>query len=353
MALEETTAKLDTGRTHRMIRVTDLVPAMAAALSGAVRVGDVLVAIDGQGTDTMDMEGVRERVVGPRGSCVVFKFVRGADGVPVLDESAGVEFSILLKRGAWGPEHAVACLAACYHRACLPACSSKIHLHASAQAHRQLRLVLRMLACMRWGVRKACVAKSCRMHMVRISQARTMIARTSEKQLHKQRRWSHRRTGTWRTCTAGRSQAPCPHRRLSAALCSPLQRRVRRALKTHRCRPPRLTSAWWSRACDRYARIASSTDVDEPWLIILKRGREATNPRTQRLATAKKHTHVSGGSGRASALCQGRRLCSVYIFSRAIHTHTHTQASEATRQALFSRAMHALGSSAAPCNPCL
>ena len=122
MALEETTAKLDTGRTHRMIRVTDLVPAMAAALSGAVRVGDVLVAIDGQGTDTMDMEGVRERVVGPRGSCVVFKFVRGAAGVPLLDGSgAGVEFSVLLKRGAWGPEHAVACLAAC-SRACLPAC---------------------------------------------------------------------------------------------------------------------------------------------------------------------------------------------------------------------------------------
>merc|ERR1712216_938101 len=111
MALEETTSKLDTGRTHRMIRVTDLVPAMAAALSGAVRVGDVLVAIDGQGTDTMDLEGVRERVVGPRGSCVVFKFVRGAAGVPVLDGSgAGVEFSALLKRGAWGPEHAVACL---------------------------------------------------------------------------------------------------------------------------------------------------------------------------------------------------------------------------------------------------
>ena len=122
MALEETTSKLDTGRTHRVIRVTDLVPAMAAALSGAVRVGDVLVAIDGQGTDTMDLEGVRERVVGPRGSCVVFKFVRGAAGVPLLDGSgAGVEFSVLLKRGAWGPEHAVACHAAC-SRACLPAC---------------------------------------------------------------------------------------------------------------------------------------------------------------------------------------------------------------------------------------
>ena len=181
MALEETTSKLDTGRTHRMIRVTDLVPAMAAALSGAVRVGDVLVAIDGQGTDTMDLEGVRERVVGPRGSCVVFKFVRGAAGVPLLDGSgAGVEFSVLLKRGAWGPEHAVACLAAC-SRACLPACLCQTHLHAPAQAQ---RLVLRMLACMRWDVRKACVAESCRMDLVhaRVSQARTMVARTSEKQ---------------------------------------------------------------------------------------------------------------------------------------------------------------------------
>ena len=250
MALEETTSKLDTGRTHRMIRVTDLVPAMAAALSGAVRVGDVLVAIDGQGTDTMDLEGVRERVVGPRGSCVVFKFVRGAAGVPLLDGSgAGVEFSVLLKRGAWGPEHAVACLAAC-SRACLPACLCQTHLHAPAQAQ---RLVLRMLACMRWDVRKACVAESCRMDLVhaRVSQARTMVARTSEKQLHKQRRWSHRRTGTWRTCTAGRSQVPCPHRRSSAAPCSRLLQRARRAPKTHRCRPPRLTSVWWSRACDR------------------------------------------------------------------------------------------------------
>eukprot|EP00277_Geminigera_cryophila_P033233 CAMPEP_0173117894 /NCGR_PEP_ID=MMETSP1102-20130122/50622_1 /TAXON_ID=49646 /ORGANISM="Geminigera sp., Strain Caron Lab Isolate" /LENGTH=1021 /DNA_ID=CAMNT_0014022717 /DNA_START=44 /DNA_END=3109 /DNA_ORIENTATION=+ len=101
MIVEDGITKLDTGRSSRVLMVTGLVPGLAAELSLVVRAGDLVLSIDGFGTLSMDLVDVRDRIAGPRGSRVCLKMLRP------LDNGTGIEYTIVLKRGAWGPEHAV------------------------------------------------------------------------------------------------------------------------------------------------------------------------------------------------------------------------------------------------------
>jgi hypothetical protein len=78
------------------------------ALSDAVEVGDMVLymcpqvlQVDGLSTIAMDIQDVRERISGPRGSRVSLKLLRP------LKNGTAFEYSVLLKRGAWGAQHAV------------------------------------------------------------------------------------------------------------------------------------------------------------------------------------------------------------------------------------------------------
>jgi hypothetical protein len=101
MIVEDGITKLDTGRSSRVLLVTGLVPGLSADLSSVVQTGDLVLAIDGFGTLAMDLTDVRDRISGPRGSRVCLKMLRP------LDSGTGVEYTVILKRGAWGPEHAM------------------------------------------------------------------------------------------------------------------------------------------------------------------------------------------------------------------------------------------------------
>jgi hypothetical protein len=101
MVVEDGITKLDNGRSARVLMVTGLVPGLAAELSCVVAPGDLVLSIDGFGTLSMDLVDVKDRIAGPRGSRVSFKMLRPLDG------GTGIEYTIVLKRGAWGAEHAV------------------------------------------------------------------------------------------------------------------------------------------------------------------------------------------------------------------------------------------------------
>ncbi len=102
MVVEDGITKLDNGRSARVLMVTGLVPGLAAALSCVVAPGDLVLSIDGFGTLSMDLVDVKDRIAGPRGSRVSLKMLRPLDG-----GDTGIEYTIVLKRGAWGAEHAV------------------------------------------------------------------------------------------------------------------------------------------------------------------------------------------------------------------------------------------------------
>ena len=97
--------------------VDELVPGMSAHTSGAVTPQDILVAIDDQplksnnvpnggqaGADSASSASLKtasRMLVGKRGSQVKLSLLKGGTG------SAVARLDVTLKRGAWGPEHAV------------------------------------------------------------------------------------------------------------------------------------------------------------------------------------------------------------------------------------------------------
>eukprot|EP00277_Geminigera_cryophila_P039855 CAMPEP_0173100998 /NCGR_PEP_ID=MMETSP1102-20130122/36558_1 /TAXON_ID=49646 /ORGANISM="Geminigera sp., Strain Caron Lab Isolate" /LENGTH=752 /DNA_ID=CAMNT_0013994589 /DNA_START=27 /DNA_END=2285 /DNA_ORIENTATION=- len=104
MSIEETIEKLPTGGTVQTKYVKALLPGLSADLSGVVRRGDLIISVDGVSCVGMSLDDLRSAISGVRGSKVTLKFVREKQHDSVLD---GAEFSLVLKRGSWGPEHAV------------------------------------------------------------------------------------------------------------------------------------------------------------------------------------------------------------------------------------------------------
>jgi len=104
MGLEETTEKLPTGGTVKTCKISGLLAGQSADLSGALKIGDDLLEVDGFPAIGMDLDQIRDKLSGKRGTKVTLRMMRDEtdDG-----EQNGDMFNITLKRGAWGPEHAV------------------------------------------------------------------------------------------------------------------------------------------------------------------------------------------------------------------------------------------------------
>jgi len=104
LSLEEIIEKLPTGGTIKTIRVAGMQPGLSADQSGKVLVGDSIIEVDGMSVNGMTMEETRAKLSGKRGSRITVKFMRDLtdDG-----EANGDTYTITLKRGAFGPEHAV------------------------------------------------------------------------------------------------------------------------------------------------------------------------------------------------------------------------------------------------------
>jgi len=104
MGLEETTEKLPTGGTVKTCKISGLLAGQSADLSGALKIGDDLLEVDGFPAIGMDLDQIRGKLYGKRGTKVTLRMMRDEtdDG-----EQNGDMFNITLKRGAWGPEHAV------------------------------------------------------------------------------------------------------------------------------------------------------------------------------------------------------------------------------------------------------
>lgn len=102
------------GREQGWLEVADLVAGMAALNSGLLRPKDRILAIDGevfkghpppQGQDaSAALARASRMLVGKRGSTVKLRVVRGGGGG---GHAASQMMEVTLKRGAWGPEHAV------------------------------------------------------------------------------------------------------------------------------------------------------------------------------------------------------------------------------------------------------
>jgi chromosome segregation ATPase len=95
----------ENGKMRRAITVGGMQPGLSADLSGVISIGDELMQVNEFLCEDMRLEDVTGRVVGNRGTQVLFRFRRYSksgkrNGQPM-------EYKIVLKRGAWGPEHAV------------------------------------------------------------------------------------------------------------------------------------------------------------------------------------------------------------------------------------------------------
>jgi len=103
----------------RQIRITGISSGLAADLSGVVHVGDIVLEVNGISTEKLNLDQIKERVAGPRGSRVSIRFQRFQNEHVTIDhdgqinimrtageeEGKAVVFVATFKRGAWGPEH--------------------------------------------------------------------------------------------------------------------------------------------------------------------------------------------------------------------------------------------------------
>lgn len=86
------------GKRTEVLSVMELVHGMSAYNCGVIARGDALLEVDGTLTLGQKLDAVKARIAGKRGTRVRLRFGRKADGE---------EYTVVLKRGAWGPEQAV------------------------------------------------------------------------------------------------------------------------------------------------------------------------------------------------------------------------------------------------------
>mmetsp|Transcript_24046 Transcript_24046/g.53965 ORF Transcript_24046/g.53965 Transcript_24046/m.53965 type:complete len:740 (-) Transcript_24046:52-2271(-) len=100
--IEETVEKTSFGGTQSAMYVKSVLHGSSADLSGVIEKNDVLLEVNGTPTAGMTLDELREKIAGPRGSRVIIKFLRNGKTA-----AATLVYNIALKRGSWGPEHAV------------------------------------------------------------------------------------------------------------------------------------------------------------------------------------------------------------------------------------------------------
>uniref|UniRef100_A0A7S4PJ19 PDZ domain-containing protein n=1 Tax=Guillardia theta TaxID=55529 RepID=A0A7S4PJ19_GUITH len=88
----------------RIITVSDLAPGQSAQLSGAIRKGDELVAVDGVLAAGQTLDELKGRIAGRRGSKLTLTLKRTSAEDSFRN---GREFSVTMKRGCFGPEHCI------------------------------------------------------------------------------------------------------------------------------------------------------------------------------------------------------------------------------------------------------
>lgn len=104
VSLEQTTETLPTGGTVKTTKVSGMAPGQSADLSGALKVGDDLLEVDGIPAIGLTLDEIKAKVAGKRGTKVTLRMMRDETDDDVQN---GEIFTLCLKRGAWGPEHCV------------------------------------------------------------------------------------------------------------------------------------------------------------------------------------------------------------------------------------------------------
>jgi len=81
-----------------LVTVIDIIPGMSAAQCGVIALDDKVLQVDGMPSGGKTPEEIKAIIAGKRGTRVRLTFKRTGD----LSE-----YTVVLKRGAWGPEHVV------------------------------------------------------------------------------------------------------------------------------------------------------------------------------------------------------------------------------------------------------
>jgi hypothetical protein len=100
MALSEIKSK-----TERSIVVQGIQPGLSADLSGVIRINDELIQVNEYLSADLSLSEVQVAVAGNRGTQVAFRMRRKIEEGEQKGET--FDYRIVLKRGAWGPEHCV------------------------------------------------------------------------------------------------------------------------------------------------------------------------------------------------------------------------------------------------------
>jgi C-terminal processing protease CtpA/Prc len=104
LGLEQTTEALPTGGTIRTTKICGMAPGLSADLSGALKIGDDLLEVDGIPCVGLTLDDIKAKMSGKRGTKTTIRVLRDTTDDGVQD---GDIFNLTLKRGAWGPEHCV------------------------------------------------------------------------------------------------------------------------------------------------------------------------------------------------------------------------------------------------------
>ncbi len=78
------------------VTVIDILPGMSAAQSGMIAIGDLVTEVEGMSTSGKTTDEIKTAIAGKRGTRIKITFRRPSD----LSD-----YTIVLKRGAWGPDH--------------------------------------------------------------------------------------------------------------------------------------------------------------------------------------------------------------------------------------------------------
>lgn len=91
------------GQANKSITVGGMKDGLSADLSGIIRAGDELIQVNEFICDDMTLADIQTKVAGNRGTQVAFRFRRKIEEGQHKGET--FDYRIVLKRGAWGPEH--------------------------------------------------------------------------------------------------------------------------------------------------------------------------------------------------------------------------------------------------------
>jgi len=92
-------------KTERLIVVQGIQPGLSADLSGVIRINDQLIQVNEYLSDDLSLSEVQAAVAGNRGTQVALRMRRKIEEGEHKGET--FDYRVVLKRGAWGPEHCV------------------------------------------------------------------------------------------------------------------------------------------------------------------------------------------------------------------------------------------------------